>query len=617
MRYDGNNALRVEDTSGVSVLKVNTSTKKVDMYDSVTVDTNGIEIHSGKTLKYDGRTDLQGQVDSEVSTRTSEVAALDVRLDTAEAKVSFTDPTTQTLLDSETSARVAADALKATIADPTFTTKITTPVVHTSEIMSQGAHLKVGSKDTNDFFVFLNNQESLQLTRTGSETRYQSQGGTGTHRFMNAVAGTDIDVSGTYKVGGAQISMSNLSDSASYATVADPTFTTKITTPVVHSSEIMSQGTHLKLGSKDTNDLNIFLNNQESLQITRSGSETRYQSQGGTGTHRFMNDIDVNGDVDISGTFSVNGSAIGSGPSNLTADSLSLSSALTNASPAQIVVTKDWSSGNSNDDESVARIVLQQTDTGGASNSVKKQTYESQISRADNVYKFFHRADDSTSVAASDMILMFSPTNGHIGIGGDFGGGAQHGDLSFSGTCMKNNVQTWGSLEVGGGGNNANQGRKLILAEDIGFVRKTSSSDVDILAEIAANTAARAAPGHIYVQGSANSWGTVECDGDTTAIFFHTHGNSGNYWIHLPPKADTFEGMRIEIYGGHGSGNSKAYIRADPDDASSYPNHGLYENSTNLTNNYCTIPLAQSRFVCLYNLSTTKWWVTGSSFADF
>ena len=83
VRYDGNNALRVEDTSGTSILKVNTSTKKVDMNESVTVDTGGLEVHAGKTLKYNGRTDLQGQVDSEVSTRTSEVAALDNRLDTA------------------------------------------------------------------------------------------------------------------------------------------------------------------------------------------------------------------------------------------------------------------------------------------------------------------------------------------------------------------------------------------------------------------------------------------------------------------------------------------------------------------------------------------------------
>ena len=64
----------------------------------------------------------------------------------------------------------------------------------------------------------------------------------------------------------------------------------------------MSQSSHLKIGSKDTNDLNIFLNNAETLQITRSGTEVRYQSNSGSGTHRFMNTIQTNGNLVVAGS---------------------------------------------------------------------------------------------------------------------------------------------------------------------------------------------------------------------------------------------------------------------------------------------------------------------------
>ena len=43
------------------------------------------------------------------SSHNSDIASLDSRLDTAEAKSSFTDPTTQTLLTAEAAARAAAD----------------------------------------------------------------------------------------------------------------------------------------------------------------------------------------------------------------------------------------------------------------------------------------------------------------------------------------------------------------------------------------------------------------------------------------------------------------------------------------------------------------------------
>jgi len=75
----------------------------------------------------------------------------------------------------------------------------------------------------------------------------------------------------------------------------DPSFTTKITTPELHVTTIMSQNAHLKLGSQHTNDLNIKLNGIETLQITRSGSEVRYTAHGGSGSNRFNQDVICNG----------------------------------------------------------------------------------------------------------------------------------------------------------------------------------------------------------------------------------------------------------------------------------------------------------------------------------
>ena len=86
------------------------------------------------------------------------------------------------------------------------------------------------------------------------------------------------------------------------AAVDNPTFTTKITTPELHCSNLMSQNSHLQLGSQHTNDVNIYLNGQETLQITRSGSEVRYTAHGGSGSNRFNQDVACNANLDVSGT---------------------------------------------------------------------------------------------------------------------------------------------------------------------------------------------------------------------------------------------------------------------------------------------------------------------------
>ena len=69
----------------------------------------------------------------------------------------------------------------------------------------------------------------------------------------------------------------------------------------MHAPELMSQSSHLKLGSVQTNDCNLFLNNQETLQWTRSGSEVRFTSQGGTGEFRYMSKVNINGDLEATG----------------------------------------------------------------------------------------------------------------------------------------------------------------------------------------------------------------------------------------------------------------------------------------------------------------------------
>ena len=63
----------------------------------------------------------------------------------------------------------------------------TTTKLVTSEIQSQNSHLKIVSRDTNDIFFKMNNTETMQLTKSGTEARLTAHGGTGSFRFMNAV----------------------------------------------------------------------------------------------------------------------------------------------------------------------------------------------------------------------------------------------------------------------------------------------------------------------------------------------------------------------------------------------------------------------------------------------
>ena len=137
-----------------------------------------------------GRNALQTDIDQNESDgdtdraliRTQYIAAdavVTAAFTAADAVVAAAALSGRNALQADIDQHTAALALKSTIDDPAFTTKITVPLVHTSQMMSQNAHLKIGSEHTNDLNVFLNNAETLQIVRTGTEVRYQAHGAPG------------------------------------------------------------------------------------------------------------------------------------------------------------------------------------------------------------------------------------------------------------------------------------------------------------------------------------------------------------------------------------------------------------------------------------------------------
>ena len=90
------------------------------------------------------------------------------------------------------------------------------------------------------------------------------------------------------------------------SSIDSPTFTTKIESPEFHSA-----GSHLKFKAA-TNDIIFYPNNTETLQITRSGTDCRFTSNGGTGTFKFNQDVtqrpgssvtpSANGDLSVEAT---------------------------------------------------------------------------------------------------------------------------------------------------------------------------------------------------------------------------------------------------------------------------------------------------------------------------
>ena len=111
--------------------------------------------------------------------------------------------TLTTSIGAETTARGAADTvlqtaidLRATIDNPTFTTKINSPEFH-----SAGGHLKFKGS-TNDIMFYPNNIETLQITRNSStgHPTFTANGGSGEFKFNQSV-----DLADGFKVGGVAI----------------------------------------------------------------------------------------------------------------------------------------------------------------------------------------------------------------------------------------------------------------------------------------------------------------------------------------------------------------------------------------------------------------------------
>ena len=132
-------------------------------------------------------TTLTTSVAAEATARGAAVTAIQTRLNSLEA-----DTTSATAV----AAVQAAVDLRATIDNPTFTTRINSPEFH-----SAGSHLKFKAA-TNDIIFYPNNIETLQITRNSStgHPTFTANGGSGEFKFNQSV-----DLADGFKVGGVAI----------------------------------------------------------------------------------------------------------------------------------------------------------------------------------------------------------------------------------------------------------------------------------------------------------------------------------------------------------------------------------------------------------------------------
>ena len=200
--------------------------------------------------------------------------------------------------------------LRSPIDSPVFTTHASAP-----EFRANGTgHLKLRAVTGNDFNLYLANEETLQITRDPStgNPKFTAKGGTGSFVFNQAASfGGSVVISRDFPDlelksngekrlmftdagGAATAALKNTSTSFDFyvggvasgnkemAISADTVgIVTKITSPEYHSA-----GSHLKFKTA-TNDIIFYPNNTETLQITRSGTDCRFTSNGGSGTFKF------------------------------------------------------------------------------------------------------------------------------------------------------------------------------------------------------------------------------------------------------------------------------------------------------------------------------------------
>jgi len=137
------------------------------------------------------------------TTNATAVAAVQTDVDANEAaalaaRTAIQADVDQNEADADTAIAAVQSAvnLRATLDDPTFTTKIKSPEFH-----SAGSHLKFKA-DTNDIVFYPNNTETLQITRhhgTGHPT-FTANGGTGEFKFNQIT-----DLAGGLKIGGTEV----------------------------------------------------------------------------------------------------------------------------------------------------------------------------------------------------------------------------------------------------------------------------------------------------------------------------------------------------------------------------------------------------------------------------
>ena len=184
--YDSANSL----TTLLSA-KLSTSTAAItyrtqaDSYSQSEVDTAvGLKLATSvaaSTYRTQADSYTQAQVDSKDSVIQAQVTV-------NSATVSYTDAALVANHATLHTAHTASLLLKAAKDDPVFTTKLSCPEIHAPRLMSQNAHLVIGSTHTNDLVVKLNDSECLQVTRpNSSEVRLTANGGTGNCVFMQGI----------------------------------------------------------------------------------------------------------------------------------------------------------------------------------------------------------------------------------------------------------------------------------------------------------------------------------------------------------------------------------------------------------------------------------------------
>ena len=137
---------------------------------------------------------VQADVDQNEADADATIAALQADVDQNEADCDSAIAAVQADVDQNESDADTAIALKAPTDNPTFTTKVSSPEYH-----SDGGHLKFKAA-TNDIMFYPNNIETLQITRSGTDCRFTSNGGTGTFKFNQ-----QVDLAGGMKVGGVEV----------------------------------------------------------------------------------------------------------------------------------------------------------------------------------------------------------------------------------------------------------------------------------------------------------------------------------------------------------------------------------------------------------------------------